>query len=117
MKTTNYSYERPEAVSSQNFYGLRKYTVCFDIEEVTDEPNGYRYRFNSVTLDPGVWGYGPLVSAIVKAAYPSDEMEAVTNNYLANPENPEALAEFQNMQRWRAHAKQIARGLFPDGDA
>ena len=49
-----------------------------------------------------------IIDAIVTAAYPSDVMQAVQNNYLANPKDTEAKAEMDAMQAWRVKAKQVA---------
>lgn len=49
-----------------------------------------------------------IIDAIVTAEYPNDVMQAVVNNYLANPEDAERKAEFDAMQAWRTKAKSIA---------
>ena len=49
-----------------------------------------------------------VVDAIVTAGYPNDVMQAVQNNYLADPEDKDAKAEMDAMQAWRVKAKQVA---------
>ena len=49
-----------------------------------------------------------IIDAIVTAGYPNDVMQAVINNYLLNQKDSEAKQEFNDMQSWRAHAKEIA---------
>ena len=49
-----------------------------------------------------------IVDAIVTAGYPNDVMQAVQNNYLADPEDEDAKAEMDDMQAWRVKAKQVA---------
>lgn len=49
-----------------------------------------------------------VIDAIVTAAYPNDVMQAVQNNYLANPKDTDAKAEMNAMQAWRTHAKEVA---------
>lgn len=49
-----------------------------------------------------------IVDAIITAGYPIDKMQAVQNNYLATPDDPERKAEFDAMQAWRNKAKQVA---------
>lgn len=49
-----------------------------------------------------------IVDAIVTAGYPNDVMQAVQNNYLADPEDKDAKAEMDAMQAWRTKAKSIA---------
>lgn len=62
-----------------------------------------------MTLEPGIWHYDAIVSALVSAEYPRDKMDAVVNNYLADPTNDNAVEEMLEMQNWRAAAKQIAK--------
>jgi len=71
--------------------------------------DGYTIRYQSVTLGPGVWGYGPIVNAIVCERYPADKMQAVINNFLANQEDEEAKTEMREMQAWRVFAKKVAK--------
>ena len=49
-----------------------------------------------------------IIDAIVTAGYPNDVMQAVQNNYLADPEDKDAKAEMDAMQAWRVKAKQVA---------
>ncbi len=49
-----------------------------------------------------------VVDAIVTVGYPNDVMQAVQNNYLADPEDKDAKAEMDAMQAWRVKAKQVA---------
>ena len=86
----------------------------------------------NVTLKPGVWNKAAIISALVRAAYTQDEMEAINNNRLSVLEDlmeglrteglvgaikvivnqsAEAKAEYETMQRWRATAKRWAAEL------
>lgn len=49
-----------------------------------------------------------LVAALVRTRYDRDAMEAIVNNYLADPADAEHAAEMAAMQAWRAEAKAIA---------
>ena len=49
-----------------------------------------------------------IIDTIVTAGYPTDVMQAVQNNYLANPKDADAKAEMDAMQAWRQKAKQVA---------
>lgn len=62
-----------------------------------------------MTLEPGIWCYDAIVSALVSAEYPRDKMDAIVNNYLADPTNDNAIEEMLEMQNWRASAKMIAK--------
>ena len=104
-----YGNEKPDSVVMKLRLGQRQYTVNFNVESA--EGTQYKYRWQSVTLEPGVWQYGPLVSAIISERYPKDAMQAVVNNYLLNPENAEHKLEFDNMQVWRENAKKIAKQI------
>lgn len=101
-----YGKEKPQEVEIKLRLGQRQRTVAFNIEEINE--GGYKYRWQSVTLEPGVWGYDPLVSAIVTARYPYDVMQAIINNYLITPRTEQADAEMKAMQEWRLFAKEIA---------
>ena len=51
--------------------------------------------------------YGPMVSTLIRAHYSQDQVEAITQNYLSDPEGHKQ--EFDDLQEWRAKAKQIAK--------
>lgn len=53
--------------------------------------------------------YEQVTSAIIDAAYPSDQMQAIINNHLLESDNAEHEAEFTAMQEWRTNAKAIAK--------
>ena len=47
-----------------------------------------------------------------------DEMQAVQNNYMFDPSDEEHKAEYNAMQQWRTHAKEIASKVMnPLGEA
>lgn len=101
-----YGNEKPDSVVMKLRLGQRQYTVNFNVESA--EGTEYKYRWQSVTLEPGVWEYGPLVSAIISERYPEEAMQAVVNNYLLEPRTDDAVEEFNAMQSWRAFAKDVA---------
>lgn len=49
-----------------------------------------------------------VIDAIISADYPNDKMQAIVNNYLLNTKDAEHKSEFDAMQVWRAHAKEVA---------
>lgn len=104
-----YGNEKPRPVESKLRLGQRQRTVNFNVRELTEGP--YKYGWQSVTLEPGVWNYGPIVSAIINLEYPADKMQAVVNNYLADQDDPEAAGEMLDMQQWRALAKKVAKDV------
>ena len=82
----------------------------------------------TVELETGVWNYGAIVSALVRAKYSADDIEAITNNNIAlltmpsavssaesEEDREEKLAEFRKMQEWRSKCKERARELISIG--
>ena len=108
MKLT--SQDRPDEVVKGNHLGQPQFTINFNVkaETLDDFP---QYSYDSVTLPPGQWDYDTIVSALVNAVYPSDRMQAVQNNYLAEPGDEDIKAEFDEMQSWRKTAKETAKRL------
>ena len=49
------------------------------------------------------------VSAIINDKYNNNDMQAIINNHLLEPEDEEHEAQYQAMQEWRKHAKEIAK--------
>ena len=83
---------------------------------------------STVELETGVWNYGAIVSALVRAKYSADDIEAITNNNSAlltmpsavssaesEEDREEKLAEFRKMQEWRSKCKERARELISIG--
>ena len=119
MKTT--SNEMPKEVVRGNHLGQPQYTINFNVTMYLYEgpdPDGTinlpLYEYNSVTLPPGKFDYDTIVSALVNEIYPSDRMQAVQNNYLANPDDKDIKAEFDEMQEWRNMAKKTAKYLLEE---
>ena len=38
-------------------------------------------------------------------------MQAIINNYLLDPSNQQSIEEFNQMQEWRKHAKELAKEI------
>ena len=61
--------------------------------------------------------YGDLVSAIIDAKYPRQEMDAVRNNYdrvrdgKAGAKTEQYTEEYEAMQDWRDYAKVVAKSF------
>lgn len=83
---------------------------------------------STVELETGVWNYGAIVSALVRAKYSADDIEAITNNNIAlltmpsevssaasEEDREEKLAEFKEMQEWRSKCKKRAKELLTIG--
>lgn len=118
--------ERLLGVEVKRNLGRPEFTIKFEVvvDGETEERN--------VTLKPGIWNKGAIVSALVRAAYSQDEMEAINNNRLSVladlmdglrteglvgaikvivNQSSEAKAEYETMQKWRATAKRWAAEL------
>lgn len=107
-----YSQEEPQRLSECRVLAMAQRTVVYNLETLSEEmedATGYKYRYKSITLEPGVWCYDALVDALVTAEYPSSKMQAVINNYLDTPKDAEVKAEYIAMQEWRKEAKRIAK--------
>lgn len=93
--------------------------LLFDFEKVeaSDEDRPVAddlYYCESIDVEGR--SYGEIISAIVNDRYPTDQKDAVMANYqLVNdgscPEDKasEYLQEYQDLQEWRAKAKEIAK--------
>lgn len=57
-----------------------------------------------------------IISAVIRAKYDQDEMEAIINNYLEDPTDEGALADIHEMQSWRCLAKLIATEALRDDE-
>ena len=101
----------PPLVSARRDLGQNIFTVAFDIERTAE---GYEYE--TAELPPGVWRRDLIISAIVRARYSADDMEAITNNVLADISSRSAREEHRAMQQWRMKAKQWARELMQWAD-
>lgn len=118
--------ERLLGVEVRRNLGRPEFTIKFEVAGDAEPEE------RNVTLKPGVWNKAAIVSALVRAAYSQDEMEAINNNRLAvlddmmdafrtngvvgaikviTEQAVEARQEFLTMQKWRATAKRWATEL------
>ena len=49
--------------------------------------------------------YDDAVNREIRKRYPQQDVEAILNNYLAFPENPEYVEEFRQLQQYRVECK------------
>lgn len=90
-------------------YGIEDTTIGEDGEEhpqlaYTDNLVIYRHDEPLTAAD-----YGKIVSLLVRAHYSEDQVEAITQNYIADSSRLKAYADWQNLQSWRAEAKRLAK--------
>ena len=74
--------------------------INFDVREENSEQGKFSYL--QVEMYPSQMNR-------IRSRFDQDQMEAVMNNYLENPADEEALADFTEMQNWRKQAKAIAK--------
>ena len=89
-----------------SFNRYRQKTATIYIE--TTQPDE-TVQEDQVEIQPGLFDYVGIVSAIITHRYPADKMAAVQNNYLDDQEDADAVEEFRTMQSWRKAAKAIAK--------
>lgn len=92
-----------------NHLRQRMVIVAIDVEKTAE---GYSYR--EVVLHPDITNYDGIVSELITRKYPSDKMQAIINNYLADPSDEGILQEFNDMQAWRKEAKIIAKEILEE---
>lgn len=139
MKKTQFD-SAPSLVTDEG----RTLLICFDAEEVTVTTpstsgseatdteatdsessdsseavsNAVRTAYEAYTVRVSLpTTYEQVTSAIIDAAYPSDQMQAIINNHLLESDNAEHEAEFTAMQEWRAGAKTIAKQVMEQWQA
>ena len=95
---------KPEFIEKNIANGRILFDVNFNIIF-----NGEMYEYEAITMSYDKWNYAGVVDALVQYKYPIDKMQAVINNYLLEPENPEYITAFNEMQAWRKEAKEIAK--------
>lgn len=60
---------------------------------------------------------GSLISAVVRSRFSADEVEAILNNILANPDDEVRKADFAALQQWRVEAKRMVDEVMADQQA
>lgn len=108
MKRTD-STEPKRLTTSHNAFRQQLIIVAYDVEKKAD---GFEYR--EVILQPGHKTYEDIVATLVSDKYPHDRMEAIINNYLADPSDEGILDEFNQMQAWRKEAKALAKDILAE---
>lgn len=108
MKLTKSSFShKPELFVREG----RKLRINFDTEEETikSEQGEYTlYKAYIVRVKMPI-SYSDIVSTIIEEGYPEDEMQAIINNHLNDPYDLTKESEYEMMQFWRRHAKEIAQ--------
>lgn len=82
----------------------REFTIRVDVDG----------KEETVVLPLGEPTKGVITNALIRLRYSQDEMEAVVNNYLLEPTDESAKAEFDAMQAYRIRCKQCAEKLMSE---
>lgn len=100
--------ERPPFVAVTSTRAGIHYTINYGIGQIEEE---FEAKSATLVLEGKISkdDYSAMVSALVSNEYPSDRMDAVRNNYMANQSDMKCAVAFTEMQRWRGEAKAIAR--------
>lgn len=108
--------EKPQFLHYNLKWGQREYTLSYKITENTPQPEGMQleesqtyYSWIETKLPLGKPTYDDIVARIVKTKYSDDEMTALINNHLLDDGDEGHIAEWKEMQEWRAYAKKIAK--------
>lgn len=96
--------KKPNLIEVSIINGVRYRYLNFDIS-FKDE----MYVWEQIEIPSGKYNYGGITDCLIQHKYPIDKMQAVINNYLIEPENPEYITAFNEMQAWRKEAKEIAK--------
>ena len=66
------------------------------------------YTYETIRINRSEYNYGGIVSAVVRSHYSSDNVEAIVLNGIDTEEH---ASEYEALQAWRAHAKEVARSI------
>jgi hypothetical protein len=110
-----YYDERPAPFETIRSAGMMATIIRMEVKESEDPEQGaweceeveYNHK-ESLTEEKD---YGPMVSTLIRAHYSRDQVEAITQNYLSDPE--EHKQEFDDLQAWREECKRIAKNVIP----
>lgn len=98
--------ETPKLLSVSR--GLKSWhtTINYEIIEVED---GYTTSSTTLSTDAPLTAddYGKIVTAIIRARYTADDVEAIQQNYLESKTDAHKAA-FNDFKAWRAFAKEKA---------
>lgn len=89
-----------------NKFRQASHIIAFDI---TQDLETKEWSWKEEIIPAGKFSYASITDILIQDVYPIPDMQAVQNNYLLDPTNPEAKATFDEMQAWRARAKEIAK--------
>jgi hypothetical protein len=104
-----YDFE-PKAVETIISTGMTTTVIRLDITKMEDgtwECEEVEYNHKEPLSEKD---YGHIISAVVRAKYTIDDVEAIQLNYMSS-KNAKNEAKFSELRDWRVNAKRIAREL------
>ena len=102
--------EMPPQVTVSYSFGVPEYTVNV-LASQTGTEEMPEYEWTRIRLAPGRLTYDALVAALIRARYSDDRMASVINNRMAEPDDADIAAEWEQMQQWRREAKALAKQI------
>ena len=87
--------------------GQRMVYIPYDVTE----DNGH-YSWTYIRINQFKYNYGELINHLIGMKYSLQETLAILNNYIADPNNKDYKAEFDDLQKCRKEAKDFARKHF-----
>ena len=108
----NRGQEAPAPVYRTRFGGQWEYHFNFAVKQEGDE-----FVWLSVVTPAGWWDRGAAIRSMIRARYSADDVEAIINNVLNAPTDVQRVAEYRELQQWRAMAKRSAAECMAWGEA
>lgn len=104
-----YDFE-PKPVETIISTGMMTTVIRLDITKTEDETwECEEVEYNHKEPLTEEKDYGPMVSTLIRAHYSQDQVEAITQNYLAALEGHKV--DFDDLQSWRSESKRVAKAL------
>lgn len=109
-----YYEQKPTLFETVRTTGVMITIIRLNIEQCTDEEHAGQWQCEEVcyphktAISPA--DYGLIISAIVRAKYSADDVEAIQQNYMES-KTTSHKSDFQDLKAWRKTAKDIATEL------
>lgn len=108
----NRGSEAPQPVFRTRFGGQWEYHFNYAVRQEGDE-----YAWLTVVTPAGIWSKDHAIRAMIRQRYSADDVEAIVNNVLNAPTDRTRVAEYLELQEWRAMAKRRAAECIAWGEA
>ncbi len=109
-----YYSDKPERFETIRSFGVISTIVRLNVSQCSDEEHSGMWTCTEIEIDhENVLSrndYGKIVSAIIRAKYSADDVEAIQQNYMES-KTTEHKEEFYALRDWRKMAKEVATEL------